>query len=57
MSFVFPYYRRVGLAHHLYYVLGARELAPFADVLRSIVPIPEAWWQNQMFAVEYLHIT
>ena len=34
-------------------VLGARELAPFANVLRSIVPIPEAWWQNQMFAVNF----
>jgi len=28
----------------------ARELEPFGDVLRSLVPIPEAWWQNQMFA-------
>ena len=35
-------------------ILGARELGPFADVLRSIVPIPEAWWQNQMFAVNFL---
>ena len=31
-----------------------RELEPFGDVLRSLIPIPEAWWQNQMFAVTIL---
>ena len=42
-------YQRVSVS--LDCVLGARELEPLGDVLRSIIPIPEAWWQNQMFAV------
>ena len=46
-TLVITYYQKVSLDC----VLGARELEPFGDVLRSIVPIPETWWQNQMFAV------